>query len=262
MTVALVDNRIDSTVVSALESLGYHTIAMPKCARLSEAVASHPDMLMLMLGDTLLTEGGYLEEAGASFFELGRLIPRLKIKTISEIFEPEYPHDCLLNALIIGKYLFCRKKSLSDAVKEFANKRGLEIIDVKQGYPACTVLSVGNDRAITADRGMAKAMQKVGIKVLLIDDGEIELPPHEYGFIGGASGVDDNKVYFIGDLTTHPCGKEIADFCREASFEVISLGRGKLRDLGRIIFIDSDGNDKYGEKQYSCKSEERIADIH
>ena len=61
MTVALVDNRIDSTAVSALEAFGYHTIAMPKCARLSEAVASHPDMLTLVLGDTLLTEGGYLE---------------------------------------------------------------------------------------------------------------------------------------------------------------------------------------------------------
>ena len=248
MTIALVDERIDSAARSALEAQGYHTLAIPKCQRLSNAVASHPDMLMLPLGDTLLTEGGYLSEARGIFDEIGKLVPRLKIKAITETLSPEYPSDCLLNALPIGDMLFCRERSLSRDATELARVREMEIINVNQGYPACTVLALGKSHAITADRGMARAMQRVGIEVLLIEDGGIELPPHEYGFIGGASGVHGDKVYFIGDLLTHPCGGAIAEFCRGAGLEPISLGGGRLRDLGRIIFIDSDGDDKDGEQ--------------
>ena len=247
MTVALVDERIDSAARLALEVLGYHTLTMPKCLRLAEAVSSHPDMLTLLLGDTLLTEGEYLREARDIFHEIGKLVPRLKIEAIAETLSPEYPSDCLLNALPIGDTLFCRERSLSADAIELARACGLNIINVNQGYPACTVLALGARHAITADRGMAKAMQGVGIEVLLIEDGGIELPPHEYGFIGGAAGVHGDKVYFIGDLSTHSCGGEIAEFCREAGFEVISLG-GRLRDLGRIIFIDSDGDNKDGEQ--------------
>lgn len=248
MTVALVDERIDSAAKSALEARGYHTIAMPKCLRLAEAVASHPDMLTLPLGDTLLTEGGYLSEARGIFDEIEKLVPRLKIKAITETLSPEYPSDCLLNALGVGDMLFCRERSLSRDATELARVREMEIINVNQGYPACTVLALGKSHAITADRGMARAMQKVGIEVLLIEDGGIELPPHEYGFIGGAAGVHGDKVYFIGDLLTHPCGGAIAEFCRGAGLEPISLGGGRLRDLGRIIFIDSDSDNKDGEQ--------------
>ena len=248
MTVALVDKRIDSAARSALEVLGYHTIAMPKCPRLSEAVASHPDMLTLLVGDLLLTEDKYLGEARDVFDEIEALVPRLKVEAIAETLSPKYPYDCLLNALLIGDMLFCRERSLSRDALELARMRGLKIIDVNQGYPACTVLALGEGHAITADRGMARAMQKVGIEVLLIEDGGIELPPHEYGFIGGAAGVHGDKVYFIGDISTHPCGREIEKFCRDAGFEAISLGDGRLRDLGRIIFIDSDGNNKDGEQ--------------
>ena len=248
MTVALVDERIDSAARDELEARGYRTVAMSSCVRLSEAVTSHPDMLTLIIGDTLLTEGAYLSEVRGIFDEIGKLVPRLKIEAITETLSPEYPLDCLLNALVVGDMLFCREKSLSKDAIELARSRGLNIINVNQGYPACTVLTLGRDHAITADRGMARAMREVGIDVLLIEDGGIELPPHEYGFIGGASGVHGDKVYFIGDLLSHPCGCAIAEFCHGAGLEPISLGGGRLRDLGRIIFIDSDGDDKDGEQ--------------
>lgn len=248
MTVALVDERIDSAARDELEARGYRTVAMSSCVRLSEAVTSHPDMLTLIIGDTLLTEGTYLNEARSAFCEIRCAVPDLKIQAISEEFSPEYPLDCLLNALVVGDMLFCREKSLSKDAIELARSRGLKIINVNQGYPACTVLTLGRDHAITADRGMARAMREVGIDVLLIEDGGIELPPHEYGFIGGATGVHGDKVYFLGDILTHPYGHEIVDFCREAGFEPISLGSGRMCDLGRIIFIDSGSNNKYGEQ--------------
>lgn len=244
MTVALIDERLNSEAVASLRDMGFHTVAMPRCPRLGEAVASHPDMLTLLIGDTLLVERGYLAEATETFAEIKRLLPRLNIHTIERSFSREYPSDCLLNALIIGNNLFCRGESIATEVKELASEAGLTVIEVRQGYPACTVLALDDDHTVTADRGMAKALKSVGIQVFLTEDGGIELPPYEFGFIGGACGVYNKKVYFIGDISTHPQGQEIKDFCLEAGFETVCLSSGRLADLGRIVFIDSEGYDE------------------
>lgn len=244
MTVALIDERMSSEAVARLRDMGFHTVAMPRCPRLGEAVASHPDMLTLLVGDTLLTEGSYLAEAAETFAEIKRLLPRLNIREVARSFSREYPSDCLLNSLTIGNNLFCREESIAHEVKELASEVGLTLIEVRQGYPACTVLALDEHHAVTADRGMAKALKSAGIQVLVTEDGGIELPPYEFGFIGGACGVYNKKVYFIGDISTHPQGQEIQNFCFEAGFEAVCLSSGRLTDLGRIIFIDSEGYDE------------------
>ena len=128
------------------------------------------------------------------------------------------------------------RSSVSQKIKEMADRLGYEICHTNQGYPACTVLAFGNN-AITADKGVARLMESEGIKVTLIGNGGISLPPHEYGFIGGASGVVGDKVYFFGDLLSHPDGQLIGDKLREAGFTPISLSDEPLRDLGGIIAL-------------------------
>ena len=50
---AIVDGRIPCDMLMALRARGFLTVALPPCPTLSEPVASHPDMLMLPLGDLL-----------------------------------------------------------------------------------------------------------------------------------------------------------------------------------------------------------------
>ena len=84
---------------------------------------------------------------------------------------------------------------------------------------------------------MAKVLNDNGIEVTLIREGHISLPPHEYGFIGGASGVFENKVYFFGDIKTHPDSDIIEEALRRAGLEPISLSSEPLCDLGGIVFL-------------------------
>lgn len=240
MTVALLDERIDEAKRAVLENMGYRTVLMPRHPALSEAMASHPDMLVMMMGGELITEKRYAEDNSAIFDEISSLCPWLKIRLADITLADKYPCDCRLNALTIGTKLFARVESAAEEIKDAAERFGIEKIAVKQGYPACTVLALGDSHAITADRGMARAMQREGINVLLIEDGDILLPPYEYGFIGGASGVHGRRVFFIGDLSMHRNASEIESFCRAAGYEPVSLGIGALIDLGRIIFIDAD----------------------
>ena len=109
-------------------------------------------------------------------------------------------------------------------------------MNTKQGYPACSVLHFGNS-AITADRGLAQVLSENGIKVTLIRPGYISLPPYEYGFIGGASGVVDKNVYFFGDLSTHPDCEIIRKAVIAEGYAPISLSDEKLADFGGIIAL-------------------------
>ena len=245
MTLALLDERIPNDARIELERRGYHTILMPACDRLPVATASHPDMLVMKLGDELIVEGRYFEEHSDIFREIASLCPSIKISCADVTLSPVYPDDCKMNALTLGERIFLRVDSVCGDIVKAAEKLGMSITSVRQGYPACTVLALGDSHAITADRGMASALRKEGVEVLLIDDGDILLPPYEYGFIGGATGVHRGAVYFIGDIRMHKNASEIEDFSRLAGYEPISLCGGALLDLGRIIFIDSeDDNDK------------------
>ena len=243
MTLALIDERMSLAARTALEKCGFHTLPVPASPRLPEATRSHPDMLLFRLGNEIFTEERYLIENESFFKELLSLVPWLKIITISESLSAQYPFDCVLNLLAMGDRLYLKIDSVSHTILSAAERVGLRMLAVKQGYPACTVLALGNSHAITADRGMARALAADGVEVLEIRNEGILLPPYDYGFIGGAAGVYGNKVYFIGDCATHPDGKSIHAFIEAAGYTVVSLDCGKLRDLGRIIFIDTEKQD-------------------
>lgn len=242
MVIAIVDERISPAAMAELSELGFCVFALPRCERLPEATASHPDMLVFRLGRELFVEARYYEENQALFAKLKKSLPFIDIRSVRLPLGSEYPRDCALNVLHMGERIFVKSDSVAPEILSAAGELGIKTVSVKQGYPACTVLALGKSHAITADRGMARALRDEGIKVLLIDNGDISLPPHEYGFIGGAAGVFGGKVYFLGDLNEHRQSDEICAFCRAAGYEPVSVDRGILRDLGRILFINSEEN--------------------
>ena len=235
-TIALVDERLDRAAELSLLKCGFHVIRLPASDRLGSAVASHPDMLLFYYKDRIITSADYCERAPYVFTDI-RELSSSEIIFSDESFDEKYPKDAIFNALAVGEWLLCKADTVSPLLLDYARESGLEPISVKQGYPACTTLSFGRS-AITADRGIAKALTKLGIRVTVIRDGGIELPPYEYGFIGGACGVYRDTVYFIGDLSTHPDAEAIRSAIEAEGFSVVSLCDGPLRDLGRIIFID------------------------
>ena len=84
---------------------------------------------------------------------------------------------------------------------------------------------------------MGKA-PKEGIDVTVIENGDIALPPHKYGFIGGAAGVFGKEIFFLGDYRTHRSADLIESAILNAGFTPIALSDEPLSDLGRIIFLE------------------------
>ena len=200
MRVALVDSRISKECENSLRQRGFITVPMPPAEGLSSPIASHPDMLVAKLGDNIITTADYVERASHVFSDIREYAPHIKIHVTDEKYSPEYPRDAILNILPLGRRVFLKKDSVSQAVIQVAESLGYEIVNTRQGYPACTVLSLTAKDAITADPGIAITLREWGISTTLIENGAITLLPYEYGFIGGASGVCGTDVYFIGDI--------------------------------------------------------------
>lgn len=240
--IAIVDSRISREAERKLTLSGYRVITLPPFSKLSPAVASHPDMLIRRIGNEYISYADYCEEASYVFSDLSLLSIGTKTRftfTADEV-APTYPSDVGLNALIMGKKLFCREASASRAMLNSARESGLEIVNVNQGYPACTVLKLSEDAAVTADSGMAKILGKHGIRVTLIEQGGISLPPHEYGFIGGAGEVDEGKLYFFGDPKLHRYGEKIIEAANAEGLSIVPLSADGLSDLGGILFTEGD----------------------
>ena len=243
----IADIRLPDEQKDKLISLGFTPILLPPSEKLGEAVASHPDMLMLFTEDALITERDYYESNRELIDSITDLSRRELILSDAE-FKKEYPNDAIFNVGICGKQLFMKTDTAAKEIAEYRESRGYTAVSTKQGYPACTVLFLDGNHAITSDRGMAKILEKSGVLTTIIDNSPtISLPPHEYGFIGGCAGIYRGTVYFTGNLDAHPDCDKIKQALTDAKLNYTSLSKGELLfDLGGLRFFDEaiDNNGK------------------
>ena len=227
--IAIVGGYISEECTLGLKALGYDVLILPSDDRLGRAVSSHTDLLVFPFADKLFVYSGEVYSVLA-----GKALTAVAVK---ESPSADYPYDIYLNALTVGKYIFARKKYLSEDIAAEAERLGYTVIDVRQGYARCTACPISDRAIITADKAIENAALSVGIDVLTVAEGGVELKGYPYGFIGGACGVDDDTVVFAGDIYTHPSGTRIVDFCEKHGKRVVSLSGEPLRDVGSIFFV-------------------------
>ncbi len=217
----------------SLNKLSIKVINTQKSLLLENSLANHADMLIHHIGnnETFLSDEqtfllGVLEEL------------EFNIRHISKAVNSPYPSDVYLNAARLGKYLICNVKTIAPEILFAAKAIDLEIISVKQGYTKCSVCIIKKNTIITEDIGIGKACTDKGIEVLIISKGSIKLTDHDYGFIGGCTGlIDKNKLAFYGDLKKHKDCREIEMFLAKHNIEPVSLIEDDLQDIGGIIPI-------------------------
>lgn len=193
-------------------------------------VASHGDMLCFLdkSRSMLFTDGEYLKKNYDTFKDI-------RVSVIDEKLGSRYPEDICLDALAIGDVIVCREANTAQKIKD-----GKRVINVKQGYAKCSVCLLDEESAITADKGIAQALSKLGVDVCLIREGAIVLEGYSYGFIGGASAVIDKRVIFFGDIKKHPDSDRILDFINNKGFDVEYPEDVDLTDLGSAIVIEKE----------------------
>ena len=231
MSYLLIGKPCFNIYADALKKYGFTPIPLEADARLNTVVSTHADTLVFTLGNNHIVNKDYAQ-----------ILPPFMSEHFSltdDTPHGTYPTDTAFNALTLGGKLFARLDSVSEAVLAAARQCGLSPVNVRQGYARCSTLTLGcANAAVTSDAGMARTLSSNGIDVLKIESGHIALEGCEYGFIGGASFTDEanHRVFFFGDLATHPNHEQIEAFLTRHAYTAISLG-GTLTDFGGGVII-------------------------
>lgn len=213
----------------------FDIVWLPCDREISKAVSSHADMILFALENELVIPRAFcIEHAG--ILDVIKQSTQLSIIADDTPRGEKYPHDIALNVLICGKFAFSLSRYTSQNVMKLLQKHDITHINVKQGYAACSSLCFDN-AVVTADTGIIRAAESVGLETLKISPGFIQLEGLSEGFIGGASGVCENRIYFLGNIESHPDSARIKEHATRHEFECINLSDDALCDLGGIKFI-------------------------
>lgn len=146
-----------------------------------------------------------------------------------------YPETAAYNAVITRTHAI-HNFNISDRVL-LESCRGKINVHVKQGYTRCNLVLISENAMITSDPGIAATLRKEGMEILFVDPEGILLPGQRHGFIGGACGIHENRLFVTGSLDFHKDGARIREFVRKRNFEIIELYPGPLFDGGSLIFV-------------------------
>ncbi|MBO4355371.1 MAG: hypothetical protein J5850_00765 [Clostridia bacterium] len=194
--------------------------------RLDTPVASHADMLIERIDDSLITYKEYYDNNPDVFCGTEDIFLLENVNPVKE-----YPGDIALNFLFTGKHLVGKADVISKKTSETAADKGIPVINVRQGYSRCSTLFADNC-AVTSDKGISEALKSLGTDTLLIQSGNIKIDKYGYGFIGGASFVYENRVFFFGNPAYHPDGERIIEFLSLHGKETVILSDEILNDSG------------------------------
>ncbi len=174
-----------------------------------QAVASHPDIqICAAFGKLLVDADAYGAMLGsdkniAARDELKQLEKKGMLLPVVSKLGRSYPDSVIFNGKFTGGYWIHHLEHSHHDILKMADDMGVKKIHVNQGYTGCSLVMVGPESGVTADKGVHKTLTGGGFDVLLIERGHILLPGLKYGFIGGCAGLYQGRLYVNGDLSTH-----------------------------------------------------------
>ncbi len=203
--------------------------------RVYKSILYHPDIYFFQLDEKTLIHAPALAE--------DQLEPLKKrgITLIKGRGDPfgEYPDTVRFNAARVGKFVFHNFRYTDPAILEVIEKKGLEPVNVSQGYTRCSMLVASDNAIITENRGIFEAARERGIDSLLLAERAVLLPGEKYGFIGGSGTRKyDGALLMLGDLRMHPEVSRIEHFLNACRIQFTLLEDMPLYDAGGLVIAE------------------------
>lgn len=195
------------------------------------AISGHPDIFFHKMDDMLICAPNLPPE-------IKEFVRKAGVK-LTEGTNPAGPAEnhtaCIRYNAAAGEHHLVHRLEYTDPViLEYGHY--LRKVAVRQGYTRCNLLFLKDDKYITSDQGIHKALAEHGLQGILVSPEGIILPGFRYGFIGGCAGICGNKVFISGSLNQFAYGEAVRTFLVFCGYEIIELYDGPLFDGGGIIF--------------------------
>lgn len=235
----IVDNRIRKIEMEFLNKLDRNILALPSINNVYEEISSHVDIYISKIKDTLIIEKVMYDNIKEKVLDNDICIVRG-----NETVKNPYPKDILYNVCIIGNNAIHNFKYTDKKLLEIIDKKGLNKININQGYSNCSIAVIDDNSAIVSDKKIANILQEYGIDTLYIDEKlYIKLLDKKgnyskmSGFIGGAIARIENNVIVFGDLNKIDKENKIRNFITSRNLNIIDFKGFDVIDYGGIIKI-------------------------
>lgn len=225
----IVDMKIPSEAKANLAAYG-SLLELETEGIVYPAISGHPDIFFCQTSETLIISPSLPKKNLNKILELN--IPCVLGNKACSIQHPGSVH---YNAVVNDSYLVHRLEYTDPIILQ--NCHTLKKIPVKQSYTRCNMVLLKEDHYITSDIGISRNLQRSGLVGIFVSPEGILLPGFPNGFIGGAMGVINDKVFITGSLSHFHEGMTVKKFLEDLNYEVIELYQGPLFDGGGILFM-------------------------
>ncbi|MGP1569165.1 MAG: DUF6873 family GME fold protein [Peptoanaerobacter stomatis] len=224
----LVDFRIDEEIENELKKNDIEYIKTLKNENLYEEISGHPDISACNLGDVTVVDPD-------TYNLLYEQIKDFNIIKGETILRSKYPYDIAYNFIVTEKYIIGKLNYMDKVVRKLAEKKGLEFINVKQGYARCSTISLPKDRFITSDSNIYETLISKNLKCYLIECQDIYLSERYNGFLGGSCLIYDDEIMFFGNIDSIGNGDILKKILKENHIKYYDINNLKLKDYGSMI---------------------------
>ncbi|MBU3208303.1 hypothetical protein KPL28_01495 [Clostridium algidicarnis] len=233
MKVAIVDFRISKEEIENLEDLNIKVLKCPSYEGVYAAISGHPDIQLNVLSESDIMVH---PKINVDFIkELSNL--RYNIHFSSKDIGFNYPENIILNALNTEKFFLHNLTYTDKNLLNYTNDK--KLLNISQGYTKCSTAIVSKEAFLTNDIKIKESLESLGSDVLLLPPGDIELPPLNYGFIGGTCGlIDKNTLAFFGSLDKYIYGDKVKIFLKKHNITPLYLKESSLTDRGSLFIIE------------------------
>lgn len=227
----IVDGKMPDLAKAKLAECG-HLLELETSGITYPAISGHPDIFFCQTPAGLIVAPNLPEE----YFNL---LDRHKIKyrkgktAVGSAYPQTAPYNAVATSIVLIHNLRLTDPALQEAC------RGLKKIHVKQGYTRCNLLSLNEKIFITSDKGIYSTLLEQGIVCHYFPPDEVRLEGYPHGFLGGACGILDQKVFICGSLKYHSWGNRFRKMIEKEGFEIIELMDMRLMDVGSILFWET-----------------------
>lgn len=230
--IAIVDKRYCSVLKDKLKAFNIKAYPSYESKILPKPVNTHPDMSCFVYDSkTIITS--------AESYEYYNTIFKDSVVSVINSYENpdvKYPYDVKFNALRVNDYLLCKEVSCSSTIKKRFDLD--HILNSSQGYVKCSIIDIAGEYFISDDIYLEKILSKLGYKTLLLDKGIVKIDNYDYGFIGGASGYADEKIFLTGRIKDASNRKLIEEFALSVNKELIYLTEYGIFDVGTLMIME------------------------
>ena len=234
VNIVLLDGRVGTEIEKTLERLAECTVLPIRGIEgARDETLFHPDIFFHFIKKVCVCAPNVPPEMRATLSKAG-----YEVISGNSVVKPEYKYEVAYNAARVGNTVFHNLRYTDPVLKDKLLEAGCKFVHVNQGYTKCSV-SIINDKAIiTADKGIAEKANENDIEALLINEDQgitLDDAGRYQGFIGGATGIVDSKWLVAGDAKKLKDYEKIREFLEKNNVVIVSLGRGKVKDVGSIM---------------------------